>query len=73
MAYFWGIVFLHMGGGGLGGFVNLVFRYAVAILGVGANTILGAWTFRIFLIFFLLGEGKEGVRGAGRGRGRFFY
>ena len=30
------------------------------------------WTFRIFSIFFLLGGGERGVRGAGRGGGRFF-
>ena len=29
------------------------------------------WTFRIFLFFFLLGGGEGGVRGAGRGGGRF--
>ena len=27
------------------------------------------WTFRIFFIFFLLGGGEGGVRGAGKGRG----
>ena len=30
------------------------------------------WTFRIFLIFFLLGSGEGGVQGAGRGGGGFF-
>ena len=30
------------------------------------------WTFRIFFIFFLLGGGKERVRGAGRGEGGNF-
>ena len=31
------------------------------------------WTFRIFLIFFLLGEGEGGVRGAGRWGGVAFF
>ena len=30
------------------------------------------WTFRIFFIFFLLGGGERGVRGAGRGWGTIF-
>ena len=33
---------------------------------------LAWWTFQIFFLFFLLGEGEGGVRGAGGGGGRFF-
>ena len=31
------------------------------------------WTFRIFFIFFRLGGGEGGVRGARKGRGSVFY